>query len=43
VLSISGDAKIYICLKPVDLRKGFDLLAAITEELYPQKLLSFAY
>jgi hypothetical protein len=43
VLSISGDAKIYLCLKPVDLKKGFDLLAAIVEELYPQKLLTFVF
>ena len=43
MLSISGDAKIYLCLKPIDLRKGFDLLAAIVEELYPQKLLTFAF
>lgn len=43
MLSISGDAKIYVCLKPVDLRKGFDLLGAQAEELFPKKLLSFAY
>ncbi len=43
MLSISGDAKIYLCLKPVDLKKGFDLLAAIVEELYPQKLLTFVF
>jgi hypothetical protein len=33
MLSISGDAKIY-CLKPVDLSKGFDLLAASVEDLF---------
>jgi transposase len=43
MLSISGDAKIYVCLKAVDLRKGFDLLAAIAEELFPKKLLSYGY
>lgn len=43
MLSISGDAKIYVCLETVDLRKGFDLLAAKTEELFPEKLLTFAY
>ena len=41
MLSISG--KIYVCLEVVDLRKGFDLLGAKVEELFPQKLLSFAY
>jgi len=43
MLSISGDAKIYVCLKPADLRKGFDQLAALTEKLFPKKLLTFAY
>ena len=43
MLSISGNAKIYVCLEVVDLRKGFDLLGAKVEELFPQKLLSFAY
>jgi transposase len=43
MLSISGDAKIYVCLKPADLRKGFDQLAALTEQFFPKKLLTFAY
>lgn len=43
MLSISGDAKIYVCLKPTDLRKGFDQLAALTEQLFPKKLLTFAF
>lgn len=43
MLSIGGSAKIYVCLKPTDLRKGFEGLAAMTEKLFPEQLLSYAY
>ncbi len=43
MLSLSGDAKIYICLRAVDLRKGFESLSTMVEELFPQMLLSYAY
>lgn len=43
MLSLSGSAKIYVCLQPIDLRKGFEGLAAITEKFFPGQLLSYAY
>lgn len=43
MLSLSGEAKIFVCLEAVDFRKGFDGLSQLTERLFPQKLLTGAY
>jgi transposase len=43
MLGLSGDAKIFVCLDPVDLRKGFESLGRMTEDLFPKKLLTGAY
>lgn len=32
-----------MCVDPIDLRKGFEGLSALTEALFPQKLLTDAY
>lgn len=43
MLSFSGDARIFVCVEAVDLRKGFGGLCAMTEKLFPEKLLTGAY
>jgi transposase len=43
MLSFSGDARIFVCLESVDLRKGFGSLSTMTESLFPEKLLTGAY
>ena len=43
MLGFSGDAKIFVCLEAVDMRKGFDGLAGITTAIFPNKLLTGAY
>ena len=43
MLSLSGSSKIYVCLQSIDLRKGFESLTAVTEEVFPGQLFSDAY
>lgn len=43
MLGLAADARIFLCLEPVDMRKGFDGLSAIAQRLFPEKLLSGAY
>ena len=43
MLSISGDARVFMCTEPVDLRKGFEGLSALAEALFPNKLMTGAY
>jgi transposase len=42
MLSIPGQARLFICQHPVSMRKSFEGLSAIVEELFPQELLSGA-
>jgi transposase len=43
MLSLSGDAKIFVCLESVDLRKGFEGLSFMVEHLFPKRLLTGAF
>ena len=43
MLSLSGNARIFMCMESVDLRKGFEGLSALTESLFPGQLLTGAY
>ena len=42
MLSISGNARLFICQHPVNMRKSFEGLSALVEELFPEELLSGA-
>jgi len=43
MLSLSGDARIFLCIDPVDFRKGIEGLSSLVEGLFPDKLLTGAY
>ena len=40
MLSIPGNARLFICQYPVNMRKSFEGLSALVEELFPEELLS---
>jgi transposase len=42
MLTIPGNARLFICHHPVSMRKSFEGLSAIVEELFPSELLSGA-
>jgi transposase len=42
MLTIPGNARLFICQQPVNMRKSFEGLSAVVEELFPQELLSGA-
>lgn len=43
MLGFGGEVKVFMCIDPVDLRKGFEGLSALTEQLFPEKLLTGSY
>ena len=43
MLALSGDSRFYVCLNSVDLRKGFEALSAVVENIFPNKLLTGGY
>lgn len=43
MFSVSGDAKIYVSIGPVDFRKGFEGLSTAAEKLFPKQILTGAY
>lgn len=43
MLSLSGETRVFMCLEPVDLRKGFEGLVSLVETLFPKRLLTGAY
>jgi len=43
MLSLPGETKVFMCIEPVDLRKGFEGLAFLVESLFPKRLLTGAY
>jgi transposase len=43
MLNLSGDVRVFMCIEPVDLRKGFEGLSYMTDNLFPEKLLTGAY
>jgi len=42
MLSIPGHARLFLCQHPVNMRKSFEGLSALVEELFPNELLSGA-
>ena len=40
MLTIPGNARLFICREPVNLRKSFEGLSAIVEQLFPGELLT---
>ena len=42
VLTIPGNARIFLCQHPVNMRKSFEGLSALVEQLFPGELLSGA-
>lgn len=42
MLTIPGNARLFLCHHPVNMRKSFEGLSAIVEELFPEELLSGA-
>lgn len=42
MLSIPGNARIFLCQHPVSMRKSFEGLSALVEQLFPDELLSGA-
>ena len=43
MLNLAGDIRVFMCVEPVDLRKGFEGLSVMTESLFPEKLLTGSY
>jgi len=42
MLSIPGNARLFLCQQPVNMRKSFEGLSALVEQLFPGELLSGA-
>jgi transposase len=42
MLSIPGQARLFLCQHPVSMRKSFEGLSALVEQLFPEQLLSGA-
>jgi transposase len=43
MLTIQGNARLFLCRHPVNMRKSFEGLSAIVEQLFPGELLSGAF
>lgn len=43
MLTIPGNARLFICHHPVNMRKSFEGLSAIVEELFPNELFSGSF
>ena len=43
MLTIAGNARFFICRYPVNMRKSFEGLGAIVEQLFPGEMISGAY
>lgn len=43
MLTIPGNARLFLCQHPVNMRKSFEGLSFITEQLFPGELLSGAF
>lgn len=43
MLTIPGNARLFLCLQPVSMRRSFEGLCAVVEELFPGELLSGAF
>jgi len=42
MLSIPGNVRLFLCQHPVNMRKSFEGLSALVEQLFPEELLSGA-
>lgn len=42
MLTIPGNARLFLCQHPVNMRKSFEGLSALVEELFPEELLTGA-
>lgn len=42
MLSIPGNARLFLCQEPISMRKSFEGLSALVEQLFPEELLSGA-
>lgn len=43
MLTIPGNARLFLCQLPVNMRKSFEGLSALVEELFPNELLTGAF
>lgn len=43
MLSIPGNARLFFCGQPINIRKSFEGLSAIVEQLFPNELLSGSF
>lgn len=43
MLTIPGNARLYLCQIPVSMRKSFEGLSGLVEEMFPKELLSGAF
>lgn len=43
MLAIPGNARFFLCQHPVNMRKSFEGLSALVEQLFPEELLSGAF
>lgn len=43
MINLPGQTKVFMCVDPVDLRKGFEGLTHLVESLFPKRLLTGAY
>ena len=43
MLAIPGNARLFLCQKPMNMRKSFEGLSSVIEELFPGELLSGAF
>jgi transposase len=43
MLSIPGNARLFLCHYPVNMRKSFEGLSALVEELFPNELLTGSF
>lgn len=43
MLTIHGNSRLFFCQEPVNMRKSFEGLSAIVEQLFPDELLSGAF
>lgn len=43
MLSLTGNARIFLCKKPIDMCKGFERLSAVVESYFAQEITSGGY
>jgi len=43
MLTIPGNARLFLCRQPMNMRKSFEGLSAVVEQLFPGELLSGAF